>query len=124
MPPRPSEFALKRKLGETGLEANGDDENYGWGDQDSMPNMPSQWQGSEDLLLGHRYDESEEEEEEEGGRQDEGEEDEGGRGEDTNSEAAKEAGEGMNGPDAERQVHGGSRRSLYSVADSEDDSDP
>jgi hypothetical protein len=31
------------------------DEDYGWQDEDdaAMPGMPPQWQGSEDLLLGH-----------------------------------------------------------------------
>lgn len=62
----------KRKLGETDLEIadSEDDEDYGWDDDDAteMPNMPPQWQGSEDLLLGqhdddgNRLDEDEEEE--------------------------------------------------------------
>ncbi|UNI21637.1 hypothetical protein JDV02_007611 [Purpureocillium takamizusanense] len=47
----------KRKLGHTGLEVpdSEDDEDYGWADEDeeSMPAPPPQWQGSEDILLGH-----------------------------------------------------------------------
>jgi hypothetical protein len=50
--------ALKRKLEETDFEVADSDEDYGWApdeDGDSMPPQPSQWQGSEDLLLGtHR----------------------------------------------------------------------
>jgi hypothetical protein len=48
----------KRKLGETGLEdevadSEGEDD-YGWHDdeEDALPSMPPQWQGSEDLLIG------------------------------------------------------------------------
>jgi hypothetical protein len=44
--------APKRKLGDTGFEiADSDDEDYGWDDDEELPPMPSQWQGSEDLLL-------------------------------------------------------------------------
>ncbi|KAK4109587.1 P-loop containing nucleoside triphosphate hydrolase protein [Canariomyces notabilis] len=45
--------AQKRKLGDTDFEiADSDDEDYGWDDdEDAIPPMPSQWQGSEDLLL-------------------------------------------------------------------------
>ncbi|KAI5921668.1 P-loop containing nucleoside triphosphate hydrolase protein [Camillea tinctor] len=44
----------KRKLGQTDFEiADSEEEDYGWEDTDEMPNMPSQVQGSEDLLLGH-----------------------------------------------------------------------
>ncbi|KAH6634548.1 hypothetical protein B0J18DRAFT_406183 [Chaetomium sp. MPI-SDFR-AT-0129] len=44
--------AQKRKLGETDFEvADSEDEEYGWDDDDELPPMPSQWQGSEDLLL-------------------------------------------------------------------------
>ncbi|KAI0523631.1 P-loop containing nucleoside triphosphate hydrolase protein [Xylaria bambusicola] len=45
----------KRKFDETDDEiADSEAENYGWEDEDEaeMPNMPPQWQGSEDLLLG------------------------------------------------------------------------
>lgn len=47
----------KRKLGETGFEvpdSEGDDEDYGWGDDDdtALPRPPPQWQGSEDVILG------------------------------------------------------------------------
>ncbi len=47
--------APKRKLGDTDFEIpDSDDEDYGWqgDDEDAMPDMPPQWQGSEDLLLG------------------------------------------------------------------------
>ena len=45
--------APKRKLGETDFEiADSEDEDYGWeDDEDALPPMPSQWQGSEDILL-------------------------------------------------------------------------
>lgn len=44
--------AQKRKLGETDFEiADSDDEEYGWNDDEELPPMPSQWQGSEDILL-------------------------------------------------------------------------
>lgn len=51
--------ALKRKLQDTDFEVgDSDDENYGWADDengDAMPPNPSQWQGSEDLIVGvHR----------------------------------------------------------------------
>ncbi|KAI0442525.1 P-loop containing nucleoside triphosphate hydrolase protein [Xylaria telfairii] len=45
----------KRKFNETGIEiADSEGEDYGWEDEDEaeMPDMPPQWQGSEDLLLG------------------------------------------------------------------------
>ncbi|KAI1828466.1 P-loop containing nucleoside triphosphate hydrolase protein [Xylaria intraflava] len=45
----------KRKFHETDLEvADSEGEDYGWEDdyEANMPNMPPQWQGSEDLLLG------------------------------------------------------------------------
>jgi hypothetical protein len=42
----------KRKLGDTDFEIADSDEDYGWDDDDEeLPPMPSQWQGSEDLLL-------------------------------------------------------------------------
>lgn len=53
--------APKRKLRETDFEvADSEDEDYGWQveDEDAMPDMPSQWQGSEDLLL-NQHPESE-----------------------------------------------------------------
>ena len=44
--------AQKRKLGDTDFEiADSEDEEYGWDDDEDIPPMPSQWQGSEDLLL-------------------------------------------------------------------------
>lgn len=51
--------AVKRKLQDTDFEVgDSDDEDYGWADDengDSMPPNPSQWQGSEDLIVGvHR----------------------------------------------------------------------
>ncbi|RYP53922.1 hypothetical protein DL768_001234 [Monosporascus sp. mg162] len=48
----------KRKLDETDFElADTEDEDYGWDDEDAieMPTVP-QWQGSEDILLGHKED--------------------------------------------------------------------
>lgn len=45
----------KRKLGETEFEiADSEDEEYGWDHEDSaqLPPNPSQWQGSEDILIG------------------------------------------------------------------------
>ncbi|KAI0600946.1 P-loop containing nucleoside triphosphate hydrolase protein [Biscogniauxia sp. FL1348] len=43
----------KRKLGQTDFEiVDSEDEDYGWEDTDELPRMPSQVQGSEDLLLG------------------------------------------------------------------------
>ncbi|VUC24822.1 unnamed protein product [Clonostachys rosea] len=46
----------KRKLGNTEFEVpdSEDDEDYGWADEDEahLPAPPSQWQGSEDILLG------------------------------------------------------------------------
>ncbi|KAK3997372.1 P-loop containing nucleoside triphosphate hydrolase protein [Cladorrhinum sp. PSN332] len=57
--------AQKRKLGDTDFEiadSEEDDEDYGWDeDPDAVPPMPSQWQGSEDILLT-RQPESDEEE--------------------------------------------------------------
>ena len=41
----------KRKLGDTDFEIADSDEDYGWDDDEELPPMPSQWQGSEDLLL-------------------------------------------------------------------------
>ena len=54
--------AQKRKLGDTDFEiADSEDEDYGWDeDPDAIPPMPSQWQGSEDILLT-RQPESDEE---------------------------------------------------------------
>lgn len=60
MAPRP-----KRKLGQTELEVpdSDDDEDYGWADEDedALPPPPSQWQGSEDLILGKEAGLSDEE---------------------------------------------------------------
>lgn len=44
----------KRKLGETDFEVADSEEEYGWDDEDStqLPPNPSQWQGSEDILIG------------------------------------------------------------------------
>ncbi|PHH65278.1 hypothetical protein CDD81_2690 [Ophiocordyceps australis] len=53
----------KRKLGQTELEVpDSDDEDYGWADEDeeALPPPPPQWQGSEDILLGHGSDASDE----------------------------------------------------------------
>ncbi|EPE02324.1 rad55 protein [Ophiostoma piceae UAMH 11346] len=69
--PRWARTIYKRKLDETDLESADtrrpkDDENYGWDEElaNSLPQMPPQWQGSEDIMLGHRYDDEEEEEDE------------------------------------------------------------
>ncbi|KAL9488552.1 hypothetical protein ACSS6W_000829 [Trichoderma asperelloides] len=68
--PRP-----KRKLGQTDLEvpdSDDDDEDYGWADEDedALPPPPSQWQGSEDLILGENAGLTEDESEAEEGLQD------------------------------------------------------
>ncbi|KAL6896470.1 P-loop containing nucleoside triphosphate hydrolase protein [Trichoderma evansii] len=67
--PRP-----KRKLGQTDLEVpdSDDDEDYGWADEDedALPPPPSQWQGSEDLILGENAGLTEDESEAEEGLQD------------------------------------------------------
>ncbi|KAK5998576.1 hypothetical protein PT974_00957 [Cladobotryum mycophilum] len=59
----------KRKRGQSGLEVpdSEDDEDYGWADEDedALPPPPSQWQGSEDLILGQDVGLSEDEEPEE-----------------------------------------------------------
>ncbi|KAL3428366.1 rad55 protein [Phlyctema vagabunda] len=65
----------KRKLSATDLEIpdseGEDDEDYGWGEEDeeAMPGMPPQWQGSEDILIAPVVEL--EEEEEEDGQEDE-----------------------------------------------------
>lgn len=45
----------KRKLAATEFEIpdseGEDDEDYGWGEEDEVPPMPPQWQGSEDILV-------------------------------------------------------------------------
>ncbi|KAI1118717.1 P-loop containing nucleoside triphosphate hydrolase protein [Nemania sp. NC0429] len=49
----------KRKFAQSDFEiADSEGEDYGWEDEDEaeMPNMPPQWQGSEDLLLGVEED--------------------------------------------------------------------
>ncbi|KAK4240908.1 P-loop containing nucleoside triphosphate hydrolase protein [Achaetomium macrosporum] len=54
--------AQKRKVGDTDFEvADSDDEDYGWDDDEELPPMPSQWQGSEDLLLVRQPETDEEE---------------------------------------------------------------
>lgn len=78
----------KRKLSATDLEIpdseGEDDEDYGWAEEDEedIPPMPPQWQGSEDILVPPRGElEREEEEIEEGEEEHPGEEaDEGGGG--------------------------------------------
>ncbi len=53
--------APKRKLGETDFEiADSEDEDYGWDDDQELPPMPSQWQGSEDILLSRKLESDEE----------------------------------------------------------------
>ncbi|TPX11962.1 uncharacterized protein E0L32_007265 [Thyridium curvatum] len=56
-----SASTYKRKLGDTSFEVpDSDDEDYGWQleDDNSMPRMPPQWQGSEDILLGEQPSDS------------------------------------------------------------------
>ncbi|KAK0645698.1 hypothetical protein B0T16DRAFT_390264 [Cercophora newfieldiana] len=54
--------APKRKLADTNFEiADSDDEDYGWQDEEPLlPPMPSQWKGSEDVLLEPRSNSDEE----------------------------------------------------------------
>lgn len=50
----------KRKLGHVGIgeipdsDGDGADEDFSWGedDEEALPAMPPQWQGSEDLIVG------------------------------------------------------------------------
>jgi hypothetical protein len=60
--------AAKRKLAETGFEiVDSEDEDYGWQDEEPLlPPMPSQWKGSEDVLLepSHSDEENNHEDEE------------------------------------------------------------
>ena len=64
--PRPP----KRKIAETDLEIPDsdaeDDEDYGWAedDEEEIPAMPPQWQGSEDILVAPVIEEEPVEEEE------------------------------------------------------------
>lgn len=55
----------KRKLGQTNFEIpdSEEDEDYGWANEDEayLPPQPQQWQGSEDLLLGHDVGQSDDE---------------------------------------------------------------
>jgi hypothetical protein len=58
--------APKRKLGDTDFEvADSDDEGYGWDDDEELPPMPSQWQGSEDLLLLRKPESDDDDEDDE-----------------------------------------------------------
>ena len=68
MPASPSPH-VKRKLNQTDFEvADSEGEDYGWEDEDEseMPNMPPQWQGSEDILLGQAEDDEPQTDEESG----------------------------------------------------------
>lgn len=58
-----------------------DDEDYGWAEEDEedVPVMPPQWQGSEDILIPDPAEKEDEVEEEEEGDDGGDEEDEGGR---------------------------------------------
>lgn len=81
----------KRKLGQTELEVpdSEDDEDYGWADEDedALPPPPSQWQGSEDLILGKDAGLSEDEQEPDDGIQEYYyEDDEAGEGDRSNNE--------------------------------------
>lgn len=129
VPPRSSIY--KRKLGETGLvprhghgHGNGnEDDDYGWDneDEDNLPSMPPQWQGSEDILLGHRrYDEEEEEAEED---DDDGEVDKGDAG-NTEATTTGDVNRLVVDEDSESRIQlASATRSPRSIADSEDDSD-
>jgi len=57
--------AQKRKLADTNWEIpDSQDEDYGWQDEEQLlPPMPSQWKGSEDILLEPRSNSDEEDEE-------------------------------------------------------------
>lgn len=57
--------AQKRKLADTNWEIpDSQDEDHGWQDEEQLlPPMPSQWKGSEDILLEPRFNNDEEEEE-------------------------------------------------------------
>ncbi|KAI6785316.1 DNA recombination/repair protein RecA/RadB [Emericellopsis cladophorae] len=51
----------KRKIADTGFEVpDSEDDEYGWAEDDeaAMPPPPSQWQGSEDVILGHEIGQS------------------------------------------------------------------
>lgn len=67
----PITLPQKRKFEATDLEVpdseGEDDEDYGWGDEDeeAVPEMPPQWQGTEDILIPAEGDLEEEEEQEE-----------------------------------------------------------
>ncbi|KAK3903274.1 P-loop containing nucleoside triphosphate hydrolase protein [Staphylotrichum tortipilum] len=53
--------AQKRKLEDTDFEiADSEDEAYAWDDEEDLPPMPSQWQGSEDILLVRKPESDEE----------------------------------------------------------------
>ena len=62
--------ARKRKLADTSFDieiADTDDEDYGYQDDEAplLPPMPSQWKGSEDILLHHQPHSDEEDDQEE-----------------------------------------------------------
>ena len=71
--PRWARTIYKRKLDETDLarvdhaRRPKEDDNYGWDEElaNSLPQMPPQWQGSEDIMLGHHYDDDEDDAEDE-----------------------------------------------------------
>ncbi|KAL1899069.1 hypothetical protein Sste5346_002991 [Sporothrix stenoceras] len=122
VPPRSSIY--KRKLGETELvpRHGNEDDDYGWDneDEDNLPSMPPQWQGSEDILLGHRRYEDEEEDAEE----DEDEEVDKIDANDTGTTAVGGAGGLIADDDTGPRIQlAGATRSPRSIADSEDDSD-
>ncbi len=124
----------KRKLGDTELGRRGDadDEDYGWDneDDDNLPSMPPQWQGSEDLLLGHRYEEEGEDDAEDPRGDEDGD---GGDGDSEGVTSALDVALGEGGQSAGPNLRSdawrpggqgpGAKRSPRSVADSEEDSD-
>jgi hypothetical protein len=75
--------ARKRKLGHTDLDeipdSDGADEDFGWGedDDDALPALPPQWQGSEDLIIGTQRDSDGSEHEQEEDDDDGGDDDDG-----------------------------------------------
>ena len=82
--------ALKRKLGDTDFEiADSDDEGFGWDDDEDLPPMPSQWQGSEDILIT-RKPESEEEDHQDSDQSHEADENASQEGGDSDTEQASE----------------------------------
>ena len=64
----PARTRVKRKVGDAGLEIADSDDEYGWDpeDEENLPPEPSQWQGSEDLIVGTQRSDDESEDADEG----------------------------------------------------------